>query len=69
MCGGEQVYKVNLLHIESRPSKRVEGAYEFVVETDGDDESVNAAIEELRQHSPYFQIITRNQHESHGNTC
>ena len=55
---------MNLLHIESRPSKRVEGAYEFVVEIDGVDDDVNEAIEELRHLSPYFQIITRNQHEA-----
>ena len=61
-----QTYKVNLSHIESRPSKRIDGAYEFVVEIDGSDADVDEAIEALRQHSPYFQIITRNLHDDHG---
>jgi len=60
-----KTYKVNLSHIESRPSKRIDGAYEFVVEIDGSDADVDEAIEALRQHSPYFQIITRNLHDDH----
>ncbi|XP_046438620.1 protein henna-like isoform X2 [Daphnia pulex] len=51
--------KVNLLHIESRSSKRSIGDYEFIVEIDTVSGDVAAAIEGLKKQSSYFQIISR----------
>jgi len=55
-----QQHKVNLLHIESRSSKRQPGNYEFIVEIDNQSGDVNAALETLKQQSAYMQIISRN---------
>lgn len=55
-------HKINLTHIESRSSTRVEG-YEFMVELDPAENAgkpaLNEAFEELREKSSYFQIISR----------
>jgi phenylalanine-4-hydroxylase len=55
-------HKINLTHIESRSSTRVEG-YEFMVELDPSENSenpeLNAALEVLREKSSYFQVISR----------
>lgn len=52
---------MNLLHIESRSSKRSIGDYEFIVEIDNvtGEPNVTKAIEGLREQSAYFQIISR----------
>lgn len=50
---------MNLLHIESRSSKRSIGDYEFIVEIDNVTGDVTKAIEGLREQSAYFQIISR----------
>jgi len=52
-------HHVNLLHIESRSSIRVPG-YEFIVEVDSSVGDVEGALENIKQESSYFQIITRN---------
>nr|CAH0100881.1 unnamed protein product [Daphnia galeata] len=59
--------KVNLLHIESRSSKRSIGDYEFIVEIDNvtGEPNVTKAIEGLREQSAYFQIISRD-HKDEG---
>ncbi|XP_021957625.1 protein henna isoform X2 [Folsomia candida] len=52
--------KVNLLHIESRSSKRATGDYEFIVECDTHEGNITGAMERLREASSYFKIISRN---------
>lgn len=52
-------YSVNLMHIESRASKRVPNKYEFVVECSPDGD-LNGAIEEIKTNSEYFNVISRN---------
>jgi len=61
--------KVNLIHIESRSSKRSPDEYEFIVECDtrGQNGIVNA-IEELKKASSYMQIISRNYKDNSGVT-
>jgi len=51
-------HDVNLLHIESRSSMRVPG-YEFFVECDVKSGALGKAIDELREHCSYFNIISR----------
>jgi phenylalanine-4-hydroxylase len=58
--------KVNLLHIESRSSKRSIGDYEFIVEIDTVSGDVAAAIEGLKKQSSYFQIISRDHKDGNG---
>jgi len=52
-------HQVNLLHIESRSSIKVPG-YEFMVEVDSAVGDIEGALENIKQESSYFQIITRN---------
>merc|ERR1711923_52954 len=52
-------HQVNLLHIESRSSIKVPG-YEFMVEIDSAPGDIEGALENIKQESSYFQIITRN---------
>merc|ERR1739838_742455 len=56
-------HQVNLRHIESRSSIRVPG-YEFMVEVDSSVGDVEGALENIKQESSYFQIITRNYKEN-----
>nr|CAD7589164.1 unnamed protein product [Timema genevievae] len=56
---------VNLLHIESRSSLRFPGQYEFMVEC-APCANLGAAIENLREGSSYFNIITRNHKDNRG---
>lgn len=49
---------VNLLHIESRSSTRVPG-YEFFVEAETNSGFLGKAIDELKESSSYFSIISR----------
>lgn len=61
-------HKINLLYIESRPSKRFPGKYQFVVECDTDDaKNLQAAIDEIKKNSEYFNIISRNHTDNKGN--
>lgn len=57
-------HKVNLLHIESRSSKRSIGDYEFIVEIDTVSGDISGAIEGLRKQSSYFQIISRDHKDA-----
>jgi len=52
-------HQVNLLHIESRSSIKVPG-YEFMVEVDSTVGDIEGALENIKQESSYFKIITRN---------
>ncbi|XP_077299874.1 phenylalanine hydroxylase [Arctopsyche grandis] len=56
-------HNVNLSHIESRSSTRVPG-YEFMVEVTHGAGNFVGAIEELRDNSNYFSIISRNYKEN-----
>ncbi|KAI9557408.1 hypothetical protein GHT06_017236 [Daphnia sinensis] len=60
--------KVNLLHIESRSSKRSIGDYEFIVEIDTLLGDVAGALEQLRKQSSYFQIISRDHKDGNAET-
>lgn len=60
--------KVNLLHIESRSSKRSIGDYEFIVEIDTILGDVAGAMEQLRKQSSYFQIISRDHKDGNEET-
>lgn len=51
--------KVNLLHIESRPSKNT-GHYEFLVECDNTKGGLKGAIGELKKHASRLQVMARN---------
>ena len=51
---------MNLLHIESRPSKQSAGEYEFLVECDATKGSLAPAFEELRKKSSDMQVLSRN---------
>lgn len=57
---------MNLLHIESRSSKRSIGDYEFIVEIDTILGDVAGAMEQLRKQSSYFQIISRDHKDGNG---
>lgn len=59
--------RVNLLHIESRSSKRFTDAYQFLVECDPNAGNVNAALEQLRQIAHYMQVISRD-HKDNADT-
>ncbi|KAF0306970.1 Protein henna [Amphibalanus amphitrite] len=52
-------HKVNLEHIESRSSHRSD-EYEFIIEINTEAPTVGKALEELKDKSSYFQIISRN---------
>nr|AGM32659.1 putative tyrosine/tryptophan monooxygenase [Coptotermes formosanus] len=56
---------VNLIHIESRPSARFPNQYGFMVECAPSGE-LGIAIETLREHSSYFNIISRNHKDNRG---
>lgn len=57
---------INLLHIESRLSKRFPEGYEFMVECDPTSGDLNRGIEQLREICSYFNIITRNYKDNSG---
>jgi len=60
-----QKHGVNLIHIESRPSARYPNRYEFTVKCASSGE-LGIAIETLREHSSYFNIISRNHKDNRG---
>nr|XP_027232883.1 protein henna-like [Penaeus vannamei] len=58
-----QAHNVNLLHIESRPSRR-EAKYEFMVECDSSTGNLGSAMEQVRKQCSYFQVISRDHHNN-----
>lgn len=56
---------INLLHIESRPSKRMPKNYQFMVEC-MPNENLNSAIAEIKDMSNYFNIISRDYKDNKG---
>lgn len=57
--------RINLLHIESRPSNRMPNNYQFMVEC-MPNEHLNSAIAELKEMSDYFNIISRDYKDNKG---
>ena len=63
-----QKNEVNLLHIESRSSKRTDGAYEFMVECDSENcGDLPKALEEVKGIAKYFNVISREYKDNAGN--
>nr|XP_045590045.1 protein henna-like isoform X2 [Procambarus clarkii] len=60
-----QAHNVNLLHIESRPSRR-EAKYEIMVECDSTTGDLGNAMEQMRASCSYFQVISRNHLDNKG---
>ncbi|XP_042870956.1 protein henna-like isoform X1 [Penaeus japonicus] len=58
-----QAHNINLLHIESRPSRR-EAKYEFMVECDSSSGNLGSAMEQVRKQCSYFQVISRDHHNN-----
>nr|WDE41101.1 phenylalanine hydroxylase [Convolutriloba macropyga] len=54
---------ITLNHIESRPSKRSEATYEFLITTDSqvNDNEVKAALGELTDNASYVQVLSRSE--------
>ncbi|XP_055952914.1 protein henna-like isoform X2 [Argiope bruennichi] len=50
--------KINLYHIESRSSKRLDDSYEFMVECDTRAGNINQAMDQIREKSIYMTIIS-----------
>lgn len=60
--------KINLHHIESRSSKRLDGRYEFIMECDTRSGNLNEAMEELRARSLYMTVITKDSKDIEAET-
>ena len=60
---------MNLAHIESRPSKRIIGAYEFLVtcERSSEDPNLVKATEELNKMASYVHMLSRS-HDPNAST-
>ncbi|XP_075228831.1 phenylalanine hydroxylase [Lycorma delicatula] len=56
---------VNLMHIESRSSARLENKYEFMVECEPGG-NLGEAVEKLKQTASYFTVISRNHINNRG---
>ena len=54
---------ITLNYIESRPSKRSEATYEFLITTDSqvNDNEVKAALGELTDNASYVQVLSRSE--------
>lgn len=50
-------HNLNLIYIESRPSKRVLGEYNFFVDIDCDIENMKKALEDLEKVTQYYKIL------------
>ena len=57
---------MNLLHIESRSSKRVEDEYEFLVECDSGSGSLPDALQKIRALSSHFSVVSREYKDNAG---
>lgn len=52
---------VNLTHIESRPSKRIPGSYEFLVTSEAPPSELEATLENLKDGVSYVQVMSRSK--------
>ena len=50
-------HNLNLIYIESRPSKRVLGEYNFFVDIDKGIEGIEKALEELGSRTQYYRVL------------
>lgn len=50
-------HNLNLIYIESRPSKRVLGEYNFFVDIDKGIEDIEKALEELGSRTQYYRVL------------
>ncbi|GBM17876.1 Protein henna [Araneus ventricosus] len=50
--------KINLYHIESRSSKRLDDGYEFMVECDTRAGNISQAMDQIREKSIYMTVIS-----------
>ena len=59
--------KVNLTHIESRSSQRLDGQYEFVVECDDNDSHrLPFVLEDIKKKADYINIVSREYKDNKG---
>ena len=50
-------HDINLIYIESRPSKRVLGEYNFFVDLDKDIDNLKTTLDELADYTQYYRIL------------
>ena len=50
-------HNINLIYIESRPSKRVLGEYNFFVDLDKDIDNLKTTLDELANYTQYYRIL------------
>ena len=50
-------HDINLIYIESRPSKRVLGEYNFFVDLDKDIDNLKTTLDELADCTQYYRIL------------
>jgi phenylalanine-4-hydroxylase len=55
---------VNLLHIESRPSKQTVGEYDFFVSCDNTKGGLSESINDLKKIAASLTILSRNAEDS-----
>lgn len=55
-----QECNVNLIHVESRPSKQNKGDYDFFINCDNTKGGLHEAVEILRKKSKFLQVLSRN---------
>ena len=54
---------MNLVHIESRPSKNMVGVYDFFVSCDDSKGGLKEAIADLKSMSKHLTVLSRNKEE------
>lgn len=63
-----QKHRVNLHHIESRPSKQDKALYAFFVSCDNKTGGLKEAIQELKEKSTTFSILSRDSDKDASKT-
>ena len=58
---------MNLIHIESRPSKQAHGDYDFFVSCDNTKGGLKKAIEALKEKAKFLHILSRNVDDTTNN--
>lgn len=54
-----QSHGVNLIHIESRPSKQNKGDYDFFVGCDDTKGGLKEAIDDMKKHASHLHVLSR----------
>jgi phenylalanine-4-hydroxylase len=57
-------HDINLSQIESRPSKRDEGSYEFLVICEEKAEKLDTVLDKLKENAKYVHVLSRSQEEN-----